>query len=98
MGKKVIIAPSARRDLHRIVSEIARDAPDRAMQFGNALLDHTQLAADYPLAGRIVPEFASASIRELIHSPFRIIYRVQPDYVEVVRFWHAARGSPELSP
>ena len=29
MGQKLIIAPSARSDLHHIVQEIARDAPGR---------------------------------------------------------------------
>jgi plasmid stabilization system protein ParE len=44
MGQKVIIAPSARRDLHDIVQEIAHDAPGRAVAFGNALLDRAEQA------------------------------------------------------
>jgi plasmid stabilization system protein ParE len=96
MGKKLIIAPSACRDLHDIAQEIARDAPERAVKFGDALLDRAQQAADFPNSGRMVPEFGRPDLRELIHAPIRIIYRVRPDdVVEVVRFWHAARGTPE---
>ena len=47
MGKKLIIAPSARRDLHDIVVEIARDAPQRAIAFGDALLDRAEQAAEF---------------------------------------------------
>ena len=56
MGQQLIIAPSARSDLHDIVQAIARDAPGRAVKFGDALLDRAQQAADFPLSGRIVPE------------------------------------------
>jgi len=96
MGKKLIFSPSARRDLYDIVREIARDAPARAVSFGDALLNHAQQAADFPVSGRAVPEFQSSDLRELTHPPIRIIYRVRDDeVVEVVRFWHAKRGAPE---
>lgn len=96
MGKKVIIAPSARRDLHDIVQEIARDAPERAVKFGDALLDRAEQAGSFPRSGRIVPEFGREDLRELIHDPIRIIYRLRAnDAVEVIRFWHAKRGTPE---
>ncbi len=95
MGKKLIIAPSARGDLFDIVQEIAGDAPGRAVKFGDALLDRAQQAADCPHSGRVVPEFQRDDLRELIHDPVRIIYRVRPEVVEVVRFWHAKRGTPE---
>lgn len=53
MGQKLIIAPSARSDLHHIVQEIARDAPGRGAKFGDALLDRAQQAADFsPLRSR----------------------------------------------
>jgi hypothetical protein len=31
--------------------------------------------ADFPESGRIVSEFGVANLREIIHPPFRIIYR-----------------------
>ena len=97
MGKRVVLAPSARRDLRRIIAEISRDAPERALRFGDRLLDHVEQATAFPLSGRVVPEFGADDIREVILSPYRIIYRVRHSHVEVIRFWHAARGTPELS-
>jgi len=37
-------------------------------------------------------------VREIIHGSYRIIYEMlhDPDAVFVLRFWHAARGIPEI--
>jgi plasmid stabilization system protein ParE len=50
--------------------------------------------------GRVVPEFGVPSIREIIFKSYRIVYRVNHEsrVVEVSRFWHGARGTPELPP
>lgn len=96
MSQKVIIAPSARRDLHAIVQEIAHDALGCAVNFGNAIIDRAEQAAVFPRSGRVVPEFGRDDARALIHDPIRIIHRLRPDdSVEVFRFWHAKRGTPE---
>ncbi len=46
----------------------------------------------------MVPEFRIETIRELIRSPYRIIYRIieHKQIIEVLRFWHAARGVPKI--
>lgn len=45
----------------------------------------------HPDMGRIVPEFDQAYLRELIHPPFRIIYRRDLDMFTVVRIWRNER-------
>ena len=42
----------------------------------------------FPFSGRIVPEFGIELVREVIEPPFRIIYEVFPDRVEVVAMRH----------
>jgi plasmid stabilization system protein ParE len=96
MGQKLIIAPSARSDLHHIVQEIARDAPGRGANSATRSWIERSKQPIFPRSGRVVPEFGRDDLRELIHDPIRIIYRVRSDAVEVVRFWHAKRGTPEL--
>ena len=44
-----------------------------------------------PEMGRIVPEFGPQFLRELIHPPFRIVYRREPKYVRIVRIWRSER-------
>ena len=52
----------------------------------------------FPERGRIVPEFRRPELREIIFRSFRIIYRMNnaDQSVEIVRFWHAARGFPRI--
>jgi plasmid stabilization system protein ParE len=32
----------------------------------------------------------------VIKRPCRIVYRLTPDRIEIVRVWHSARGTPEI--
>ena len=99
MDYQVVLSPSARADLRDIVRYISFDEPDRALEFGLFLISRTRLLAQSPQLGRIVPEFEDASIREIIVRSYRVVYRVDDSrrLVEVIRFWHAARGTPEIS-
>ncbi len=100
MGFKVILTPQSQDDLREIVSFIAQDNPDRAKTFGNELVDHALTLAELPERGRVVPEISEPSVREIVHRPYRIIYEIFPEQntVYVLRFWHGARGEPEVKP
>lgn len=100
MDYQVVLSPSARADLRDIVRYISFDAPDRALQFGLFLTSRTRLLAQSPELGRIVPEFEDRFIREIVVRSYRVVYRVDNSrrLVEVIRFWHAARGTPEINP
>ena len=50
-----------------------------------------QTLADHPDMGRVVPEFDQPLLRELIHPPFRIVYRRDPQRVRIVRVWRSER-------
>ena len=39
----------------------------------------------------MVPEFGSPNLREIIVRPYRVVYRVRGDVVEVVTVTHSAR-------
>ena len=98
MGWQVIIAPSAQTDLAEIVRYIAQHNSDAAARLGFELITRTENLADFPELGRMVPEFRTPNLREIICRSYRIIYRVQPaqERVEIVRFWHGARGPHTL--
>jgi plasmid stabilization system protein ParE len=97
MGYQVTLSPAARRDLRDIVRYISFDSPDRAIAFGQFLVSNTKRLADFPQLGRIVPEFENSLIREIIVRSYRVVHRVdiKNERIEVIRFWHAARGNPE---
>lgn len=48
--------------------------------------------------GRKVPELDNLPIREVVKGSYRIIYRMIDSNrsVQILRFWHAARGTPKL--
>jgi plasmid stabilization system protein ParE len=100
MGFKVILTPQSLDDLKNIVTFIARDNPGRARTFGNELIDRALATAAFPELGRMVPEIGEPSVREIIHGAYRIIYEIFPDWktIYVLRFWHGARGEPEIKP
>ncbi|MEK6281090.1 MAG: type II toxin-antitoxin system RelE/ParE family toxin [Acidobacteriota bacterium] len=87
---------ASRNDLHDIVSFISRDSRQRAEAFGYRLMAETEKLETFPESGRVVPEYRVTAIREIIVRSYRIVYRVNHEskIVEVVRVWHASRGTP----
>ena len=98
MGVPVVITPTAIGDLEEIVRFIAFDSPERARQFGYVLINQALSLAPFPEMGRVTPEIGDPDVREIVHGSYRIIYelRREPSAIYVLRFWHAARGTPEL--
>ncbi|MBA3833708.1 MAG: type II toxin-antitoxin system RelE/ParE family toxin [Chthoniobacterales bacterium] len=98
MAHSVALAPSARRDLRHIVRYISLDNRERAEAFGRMLIDRTKRLPSFPEIGREVPELNDPTFREIIVRSYRIVYRMREAQrlVEIVRFWHAARGTPQI--
>jgi len=98
MGWKIIIAPAAQADLADIVCYVAQHNSDAAARLGYELITHTENLANFPEIGRVVPEFQQPNLREVICRSYRIIYRLRHDEqrIDIVRFWHAARGFPRI--
>ena len=68
----------------------------RLPRFENQLIDRALTLATLLERGRSVPELDKPEIREIIFKSYRIVYRVRPGRVEVIRFSHAVRGTPEI--
>ena len=98
MGHPVVLTPQSQKDLQSIVGFIRRDSPERACSFGNLLIDKTLSLEDFPELGRVVPEINDPSVREIVYGSYRIIYEFIPaaSIIYILRFWHAARGKPEI--
>ena len=98
MAFQIIWSEPALDDLRSVTNYIAEDNPAAAEKTGKAILAKTRNLAEHPLLGRMVPEIRRRDVRELIHRPYRILYRVDglKKTVEIIRVWHAARGEPEI--
>lgn len=50
----------------------------------------------FPALGRVVPEFDRPDLRELIVRPYRLVYRLRGESIEIATVFHAARMFPDL--
>ena len=88
---KVVWTDTAKRNLRTIYDYIAQDSPVYARQIVDRLTSRSKQIRAFPLSGRVVPEFAVDEIRELFERPYRIIYYIRPDSIEVIAVVHMSR-------
>ena len=85
-------AESAVVDLEALKSWYTEQGvPDVGNRFVEGILTRIEALRDHPEMGRIVPEFEQPFLRELLHPPFRIVYRRGPKHVRIVRGWRSER-------
>jgi len=96
MGWKITFSPQAIADLESSGRFIAKENPDAAVRVGNALIDRVAILENFPLLGSSYPQ--RPGIRKLVSRPYIIFYRLrlEENCVDILRFWHGARGEPEL--
>ena len=86
------IAQFAIEDLQAIQEHYLEEGvPHIGEEYVAAILEQAEMLMRPPDAGRIVPEFDSRHIRELIHSPFRVVYLRQEASVVLIRVWRSER-------
>jgi addiction module RelE/StbE family toxin len=81
--------------LVNIYEHIALNSPTYAKGMVDKITRRSEQITDQPLSGRKVPEYQTDDIRELIEKPYRIIYRIKADQIDVVAVIHGARLLPE---
>lgn len=85
-------AESAIADLEAIRTWYAEmGVPYVGDRFVEEIVTRVEALGDHPDMGRIVPEFDQPFLRELIHPPFRIVYRRDRRHVRIVRVWRSER-------
>jgi plasmid stabilization system protein ParE len=88
----ITFAHSAVKDIEDIRAWYAdQQVPEVGERLLGEVFSLVERLADFPESGRIVPEFAVAHLREIIHPPFRIVYRIDKSRVRIVRVWRSER-------
>lgn len=82
-------------DLAGIKAYIARDSAVLAQLVATRLYVAVDQLGAFPDSGRVVPERADPSLRELVRPPYRIVYERAADHVAILTIFHAARIFPE---
>lgn len=96
---QVFWAQTAQQDLKRIIEYIAADSAIQARRVYFTLKQKADNLRQMPLQGRIVPELRYYSIltyRELISSPWRIIYKTAEDKVWVLAVIDGRRNVEDI--
>ena len=90
--RRVSFAPSAITNLEEIRAwYVDQQGPEVGERLVREIVEAVLRLADFPESGRLVPEFDLPQLREIIHPPFRIIYRLDEERVRVVRVWRSER-------
>jgi plasmid stabilization system protein ParE len=96
-------APLALRWTEHAVTQLAAlaefislDSPVYAEQVVDRIVARLEQARRHPASGRMVLEFGREDVRELIEPPYRLVYRVRADAVEVLSILHGRQRMGEL--
>ena len=82
--------------LAALAEYISLDSPLYAEQVVERIVARLEQARHHPHSGRAVPEFLRDDLRELVEPPYRLLYRIGEDAVEVLAVVHGRYGIREL--
>jgi len=81
---------TAEKQLDGIYNFIALDSRMYALKMVQKLTDISEQISHSPYSGRIVPEYQSEAIREIIVAPYRVIYTIDTNSIYVTSVIHSA--------
>lgn len=79
-----------------VIEYIARDSQYYAGSFAKRILQRIESLADFPLMGRVVPEYRNESLRELLYQNYRIVYKVSGHTVYITLIIHGSHQMPDV--
>lgn len=89
---------TAATQLQAIRDYLARSSPGYAQALAGRIVARTQTLDGQPLLGAEVPEYGHPDVREVFEHPYRILYRVAEQDVQVIGVIHSSRRLPRTPP
>ena len=89
---KVVWSPLAEQRALEAVEFIAQDRPRTAAMWLEKLLELVGTLAVFEQQGRVVEEIGLPAYREILHAPYRVIYRVDAARVVILTLRHVRRA------
>jgi plasmid stabilization system protein ParE len=80
--------------LRHIHTYLAQSSTEYALRVIDRLTRRSQQIGQFPESGRIVPEAALPQIREVLEGPYRIMYHIKPDQIDIIAVIHGAQQTP----
>ena len=91
---KVVWSNRALRSLSDIHTYISAESADAANRTIDGILKRGGHLANFPNIGRVVDRFKRPGIRELVETPYRIVYRVRREVVQIIDVFHSSQLPP----
>ena len=88
---RVVWTQFARSNLRAIHDYIAQTSADYARNIIRRITARSHQIETFPLAGRVVPEFQVSQLREVFAHPYRLIYRIREDRIDIIAVVHMSR-------
>ena len=85
----------AEKQLDQIFNFIALDSEFYAYRTVEQIVETAESTSPFPRKGRMVPEYQRDDIREVFHHPYRIIYLIKDESIEILSVIHGARLLPD---
>ena len=89
----VVLSKNAEDHLDAIYAHISRDSDDLAGKVLARIKRRAEQIALFPTSGRIVPELGFPQIREVFEHPYRIMYVISAENIEILAVLHEAMDS-----
>jgi toxin ParE1/3/4 len=91
---RVVWSDRALRSLADIHSHISTDSEDAANRTVDRILKRGDHLAAFPRLGRTVDRYKRPGIREVVEAPYRIVYRIRSQAVQVIDVFHSTQLPP----
>ena len=95
MSLRVVIAPSAERDIVEAWAYIARNSVGAADRFLQRVRDQVSLTAEQP--GRGERDQRAGGRRRFLVGPYVVFYRATEDALYILRVYHSARRIEDIT-
>jgi toxin ParE1/3/4 len=91
MARALIWSAEARADLKEIEAYIDANSSGQARRVVAKIREAVNKQPDFPYSARMIPEFQDPNRREIFVYQYRLMYRIQPHRIRVLRVVHGRR-------
>jgi toxin ParE1/3/4 len=91
---RVVWTDRAKARLRQIRAYVAKDQPQNADRLVDLLTRRVVQLADQPHSGRVVEKYQREDLRELIEPPYRIVYLILIERIDIITVRDTRRVLP----
>ncbi len=91
MALNILWSQEAIDDIESIANYIQKDSLQYAKSVVQTFFSKVEILTEFPLIGRVVPEYDNENIRELFIYSYRLIYNIEANSIHIIAVIHGKR-------